>query len=439
MMIKINTIFQNLVSLCTTFWIIATEYIKYSFYVYGSYREFIENLARRISRKNILYVKVFQSIALNKSIIDDEINQILVRYTDHAPYEEEDIDYYILEHVIKDHNLVSIGPIIPINSGMISLVYKMKNKQGMDIIIKMKRTNIKSKLEKAIKEILFFVDIISFMPMFNLLELPSMVDKNIQIILQQTDFLQEIKNMDIMRESCKYLKYVKIPDVYADKKYPDVIIMEFLDGYNIQELDENDYDGFAKLVLKYGFFSMTVSGVAHGDLHSGNIIFLKKKTQLESGEYEYDYRLGLIDLGIVLLIDEDIRISLMEIFCDLFESPLIESSKKFLNDVVFEKDILNQLPVADYNNVLGITMDALSSLLDDDSKELDQMKLFESIKEITNYLNDHNLTSYGLKPRDCFVKMQLVMAMSHSVTIMLCKNNYREISKKVVKEMFMMG
>ena len=57
---------------------------------------------------------------------------------------------------MEEYNLRQYS-FLPINAGMISLVYKVNDKTtGKDLILKVKRHNIREKLDSSIKNLLFW-------------------------------------------------------------------------------------------------------------------------------------------------------------------------------------------------------------------------------------------------------------------------------------------
>ena len=105
-----------------------------------------------------MYVKCFQAFALNNNIIVDKINHTLIRFVDNAPWTNNEIDYNMLSILEKEHDIIFDQPLQPINSGMISLVFKGKNgKNGEEIVVKMKRKNIKQTLTTGINDLLVFI------------------------------------------------------------------------------------------------------------------------------------------------------------------------------------------------------------------------------------------------------------------------------------------
>jgi len=391
---------------------------------------FIRRMASQLANKNILYVKLFQAIAMNKNLIDDETNSELMRFTDSAPYDNTDIDMELFCKLKDEYNL-EWNSYEPIKAGMISLVFKLcdKNTQNL-VILKMKRKNINEKLNKAIDYLQFFVYIMSFIPYLNTFDISSVFNKNIETLKQQLDFSQEVKNMREAEEKCKNLKYVKIPRVCDEitEKYPDVIMMEFIEGKTIQEIAEDDYSEYAALLLKYGMASFLIHGVTHGDLHAGNILFLKNAS-------EQKYQICLLDFGIVLRLEEEIRSNFLKIAVDMFEKPARELSKDLLFLYIEPTRVLQELPSKHLDKILDIIEQIIENTIRS-KNQADQSKLYQCMMEINYYINNHGLTSYGLKVNDSFVKTQMALAMCNGINMVLCKNDYMTFANKTINEMF---
>ena len=61
------------------------------YFIFRNYINFINRLTYRLSCVNILYVKMFQAIASNNSLIDEKTNHELLKFTDNAPWNINDI------------------------------------------------------------------------------------------------------------------------------------------------------------------------------------------------------------------------------------------------------------------------------------------------------------------------------------------------------------
>ena len=422
---------KSIIFLVNALFIFASEMIIYS--VFQDYSFFIDRLSMRLASINILYVKIFQAFALNNSLIDDKTNNKLLKFTDNAPWNFSDIDLHQLIEMSDKYNIqLQRGYEVPINSGMISLVFigYYKNKQ---VIIKMKRKNIQEKLDDAIDNLLFSMYILSFIPIINKYQLAELVNKNIEIIRHQTNFLEEIDNMDKIRENCKNLKYVKIPTANrkVTEEYPNIILMERIEGIKINQIKEEDYEQFAKLVVKFGIVTTILHGVTHGDLHSGNILFIK-----DYNDSKYSYKIGVIDFGIIYEVSSQHKGLLFDIVTQLFEKTPRESAEKLLNSgMVDPPGILQKIPKEDYNNILSFTSDMINETIHS-SKKANQIQIYKFLSKFKEYLSKDELCNIGIRPSDDFVKSQLVLAMSHGVTLTLCKGNFITLMDKVINELF---
>ena len=413
--------------------IIFSEILLYFFF--RDKISFISRITRRLSSINILYVKVFQAIALNNSLIDDKINNELLRFTDKAPWTNDDIDYDALNKLKDEEKLLfEDGFNNPINSGMISLVYKAKMiVNGSNIIVKIKRKNIELKLNDAIDNLMFFMYIISFVPLIHKYQLAEVVNKNIDIIKHQVNFSEEVQNIIKIKENCKHLKYVKIPNVFKDvtENNPNIILMELIDGVTINNVKEEDFEGFAKSVLKFGLVTTLLHGATHGDLHCGNILFIK-----DENDPKYKHKIGVIDFGIIYEIDQQFKRELFNVITEMFNTTAESTAEKLLTSGIIEPiDVLKMLPNNHYKNILQFTTEILQDTIFN-SKQGTQLQLYKFLSKFKNYISNPEIANFGIRPSDNFVKTQLVLAMAHGVTLTLCKDDYMLIADKVINELF---
>ena len=403
--------------------------------IFRDYAQFIHGITHRLAQINILYVKVFQAIALNNNFIDEKINKQLLRFTDSAPWTINDINIPDLVDISEKYNLImDNGYETPINSGMISLVFKAYRRGTMTpMIIKMKRLNIDSQLDDAIENLKTVLYFLSFIPLFDKYRLAELVNKNMDLIRQQTDFMEEVKNTNTMKENCKRLKYVKIPTINKEvtEKYPNCILMDYINGVKITEIMEEDYDGFAKQVLKLGVVTTLIHGFAHGDLHGGNILFIK-----DTNDEKYKYKLGIIDFGIVYNIDPEYRHLLFEVATKALDTPAIEMATRLLNSSMIEPaNIFQQIPAVHRDNIIQFTGKIIDETIHQ-SKQACQTQVYRFLKMITEYLSRSDIAGIGIRPSDNLIKTQMVLAMAHGVTMTLCRGEFIPFAEKVMNELF---
>jgi predicted unusual protein kinase regulating ubiquinone biosynthesis (AarF/ABC1/UbiB family) len=423
--------FQNILFLLNASWIIFSEFFLYK--VFNNFDSFIDRITHKLAKINILYVKLFQAFALNNSLIDDKTNNKLLKFTDNAPWGPEDLDPDTLIKLEDEYDIMFKDGFEPINSGMISLVFKGYTKTSETIIIKIKRKNIEEKLNDAIEKLLFFIYVLSFLPIIDKYHLPQLINKNIIIIRQQTNFHTEIQNMIKIKHNCRNLKYIKIPtpNTEVTKKYPNVIFMDYIDGIPINKVLEEDYYNFAKQVIKCGIVTTLIHGVSHGDLHSGNVLFIK-----DDDDEKYKYKIGVLDFGIIYESDPVFKQALLEFLSEMMTASAEELAIKVLHSGLIEPlEIIQNLPKIHYDNIVKILGDILHDTIHK-SKQANQLKIFHFLTKFHSYISQNELLELGLKPSDNFVKTQLALAMAHGITLTLCKDDYILLSEEVFNEIF---
>jgi predicted unusual protein kinase regulating ubiquinone biosynthesis (AarF/ABC1/UbiB family) len=443
------------------------ETIKYN--LFGT--NIIKNLTYKLAKVNILCIKIFQAISLN---INKSINDELIKYTDHVPYSiEDDIDIDNLMDLVS-HEGLEIDVNKPIASGMISIVYKAlvqnpKENEALYKIIKVKRKNIEQKLEESIKNMGFlikvFLGFIYFLSYFNPdlqiidLNISDVFNKNIDLINEQLDFNKEVENMKEMKESYKNNDYINIPEVFENvtKKYNGMILMEYIDGVSIEKVEEIEYEKYAKLLFTFSYSSLLIKGIIHGDLHPGNILFIKEKSEKrekgergEKGEItnndnndndnnednDFIYKIGIIDFGLVYKLDDDFKYKFSEIFIDVYSKPVIVVASNILICGIFEpiETIIN-LPEKHKKNIIQLMANKLDDIFYTNKKN-GLVNIFDFMIKLKDYFNENNLKRYNIQMSKNFLKIQMVMAMNQGLGLILCKNNNIEMINSVIREMF---
>jgi len=244
---------------------------------------------------NAYYVKIFQWQLVDKTNI--ELQQFFREYTNNVKYSEKDIDLQALFNLInyseQNNNKLIIDSYKPINSGTISVVFKGKL-NDTPIAIKMLRKNIKNEILDCLQLTNFFIMIINNLNwLFNSnIKINNVIENIENCLIEQCDFNKEVSNLELFYESYKKTTDIIIPRVY--KEYTDhnnnIIVMDYLDGKNLHDLNKNEIDVYSKIFNKYIITSLLIKKLFNMDFHSGNIIFMEKDEK---------YSIGIIDFGMI--------------------------------------------------------------------------------------------------------------------------------------------
>lgn len=353
----------NVVNVCrvlksysSAMFILTTETVKYKL-GRTEYNDYIKQLALRLSRENVFYVKFFQAVCTIKSpLLTDELTSFLTSFTDNVPYSCSEIDYCSLESLITDFSVSIKKPFIPIKSGTISLIFE-GTMHDKPVIIKCKRIGIDNKIQNAIFHMNHLISTSKLIPHIKNLNVHEIYSENKQSVIDQLSFENEVSNIELFYSKWNKpgLDYIKIPKVYSNitREIPNIIVMERIVGKTITQIDADDKDKYALLLAKFNFKSVFYDAIYHGDFHPGNVFFLKEnKVKLvvhsDSDDSEdddddgmpYIYKLGIIDFGIIGKLTRELQNVIYSLFHNLYEKNHIGVANCMIDNLIEPKDIL---------------------------------------------------------------------------------------------------
>ena len=423
-----------------TMTILTSEYLKYKILKKNNFNNTIKNLANRLANKNIFFIKIFQGLS-NSAALDKELFTFFTKYTDNVEYSNDEIDFDELKNLEniarKNGHELKIDIDKPLNSGIIALVYT-GILDGQKVIIKYLRKNISKKLIKSINDMEYLITILKYAPYLKDLNLYDLFHENREILLDQLSFTKEVNNIITFQKKFNTFPNIVIPNVYSyfTEENNNAIVMEFIEGHRLEEIENEDKDIYSKILCKFNVKAIYFDSIYHADLHSGNILFIKKPISTESeksteSENNYKLSIGIIDYGIIGRLTRE------------------QQNTFFL----FFKKVRER----NYNNLSLYIIENLSEYSDDSGREInldskdkndlcekiekicekglcDETKLFggEEIFEINKALK-----IYNLKLARFFCKVELSMAIGENVCAALTyKTTYIQHLMNIFDEYF---
>lgn len=395
-------------------------------YAFGRERiECIRNIATYLASINIIYSKVFQSLSAGANILSIEEMNYLSQFNDTAPFNKDDIFDVkeIVDNLNKkyDDGKLEIKSITPQRAGMVALVY-YGTVGGKDVVIKIKRRNIKKKLDDALNKMRTIVNISAKLPWLNRLYLPTIFEENRDDMLKQLDFSNEVNNLKLYNHSFRHMDFVKIPYVYEDFTKGDdrVIVMERLYGTRLHDIkSDSEKSAYGPLIARFSMKSILYDSRYHADLHAGNIFFMGNTD---------DRKIGVIDFGIVGSVTKEAQDSFYNFFkCILVDNDNIEGSNVLLSRLVEPKERYKNM-CDKQKEVLLKKMALVASEVFGPDSVLDARTVYK----INTVLID-----YGLHLSRQFCRIQLSLAVCASVCNELCKvgENYMHHVSEVTRSM----
>jgi predicted unusual protein kinase regulating ubiquinone biosynthesis (AarF/ABC1/UbiB family) len=402
------------------------------------YNNMVKNITIKISTKNIFFTKIFQAFANNNNLVDKDLFNYFITYTDNVRYDTNEIDYdglYDLINIATKHgDELILDSDIPIKSGNIALVYTGKL-NGRNIVIKYRRNNINEKFNKSMNELKLLVNISKKMPYLCDLNIDDLFEENLEIMTNQLDFLNEVRNIEIFYEKFKDVNTICVPKVYKyfTENNPCAIIMDKLEGKRIENILHEDKFEYSKILSRFNLKCVFYDAIYHADLHSGNVIFMKemilRRTDCGNGELVPIHKIGILDYGIIGTMTREEQ----NIFF-LFFKTLVSKNHKNLSTFIVEnlsekidksKPDINE----EYKNILINRISTICyNVLSNDTKFFG----VEEIYEINKILKTQNLQFSKF-----FCRVELAIAISENVCNSLATNSsYIEQMMMSFKDIF---
>jgi predicted unusual protein kinase regulating ubiquinone biosynthesis (AarF/ABC1/UbiB family) len=241
--------------------------------------------------------------------------------------------------------------------------------------------------------------------------------------------------------------------VYSEitQQIPKVIVMERIVGNTIYNIDPEDKDRYANLLAKFNFKSVFYDSVYHGDIHPGNVFFIKEmKTKSHASIDDdddssddsnddsnddssdnndsnnssdtnpdvnnnnnndfkkYKYKLGIIDFGIVGKFSREMQNTIFHLFKGLYEKNHDVVAHCIIDNLVEPKDALTN---EKKNELIGIISKYSENHF---GKETHRFLDAEDIIKINKILY-----GFGVQFSKEFCKIELSFAISDSVCKLL--------------------
>lgn len=428
--VVVSCIFQYILSYCTDS---DTPDDKSSFFV---------DMLAEMAKTDIIFVKVLQAISFNGNFIDKNIHDRITQYSDNVPYDISDIDHNVTMRMIADTPFTFTDkPGLPIRSGMISLVYSLQNKKtGEKYVMKVKRKNIDTQVNESIDHMMGLIYLLSmgFRWWFNL-DIFDVVLRHLDLLREQLDFVKEEANTVEAYNDLEGLEYLRIPKIYkCDGLSGRAIIMEHLPGVHMNKVPNIDKDHYRDLAIKYFFASSLVFNKFHGDLHSGNVLFIDNgpQTEMDAAMGNPRYQLGIVDFGIVMHFPITITNTLFYIFEHQQNPDMCASiSLAYLENFIHPPNMMELLSDHSVDAIMKSTSEVARAVFQE-GVLLDQVHFYKILKGINDNIPPEFIAKYNVRTSDGLVKLEVAVSMCMSLVSHLTLGDPNTHLKNVFDEMF---
>ncbi|MEH7353380.1 lipopolysaccharide core heptose(II) kinase RfaY [Neobacillus drentensis] len=248
------------------------------------YKAIYTSQAKKFARVAVemggLIIKLGQFVSSRVDILPKEYTDILSELQDSvAPVKSEvAVDRIEEELSGKISDLFASFDQEPVAAASLGQVHQAVLKNGETVAIKVMRPEIEATVSldlATLKVLIAFAR--RFTKVSRFVDLKDVYDEFEEVITEELDYMKEAKNIEAFQASFSEFLGVTTPKVYWELTTNKVLVMEFIEGVKINEMDKLEeasidkkklasilYLSYLKQLLEDGFF--------HADPHPGNLL-----------------------------------------------------------------------------------------------------------------------------------------------------------------------
>lgn len=187
----------------------------------------------------------------------------------------------------------------PVASASLAQVYRAVLISGENVVVKLQRPGIKQTIVSDLRILKRLAIFIKFTPQGQVLDPVETLDELSRVLTAELDFMKEAENLKKFRSLNGGEEYIVCPGVFEEYTSGGILVMEYIDGIKIADLDQLEKNGYdledlaVKLTNNY-LKQLFADGFFHGDPHPGNIM-------VTNGKIAY------IDLGMMGTLENNLK------------------------------------------------------------------------------------------------------------------------------------
>ncbi|XP_057587846.1 aarF domain-containing protein kinase 1 isoform X1 [Hippopotamus amphibius kiboko] len=272
------------------------------------------------------FIKVGQHLGALDYLLPEEYTSTLKVLHSQAPQSSmQEVRQVIREDLGKEiHDLFVSFDDTPLGAASLAQVHKAVLHDGRTVAVKVQHPKVQAQSSKDI--LLMEVLVLAVKQLFPEFEFMWLVDEAKKNLPLELDFLNEGRNAEKVAQMLKHFDFLKVPRIYWELSTKRVLLMEFLDGGQVNDRDymeknKIDVNEISRHLGKMYSEMIFVNGFVHCDPHPGNVLVRKCPG---SGKVE----IVLLDHGLYQVLTEEFRLD----YCHLWQSLIwtdMKSVKKY--------------------------------------------------------------------------------------------------------------
>jgi len=272
-------------------------------------------LAEDLEKLGPTFVKLGQLLSTRVELMPRAYLEALARLQDKVePFAFDEVEKIVSSELgVRMSKAFSDFDVMPMAAASLGQVHRARLRDGRRVAVKVQRPGIRDAMLEdldALDEIAEFLD--KHTTAGKRYEFCQMLDQFRKSLLRELDYRQEATNLTTIGAHLQEFEHVVMPAPILDYSTSRVLTMQYVQGKKITDLHalaRMEFDGtaLAEELFRAYLQQILVDGFFHADPHPGNVFLTD------------DYRIALIDLGMVGRIMPGLQEQLLQLLLAISE------------------------------------------------------------------------------------------------------------------------
>jgi ubiquinone biosynthesis protein len=274
-----------------------------------------EELAGDLEKLGPTFVKLGQLLSTRVELLPRAYLEALARLQDKVePFPFDEVEKIVTSELgVRMSKAFSDFEVAPMAAASLGQVHRARLRDGRQVAVKVQRPGIRDAMLEdldALDEIAEFLD--NHTAAGTRYDFCQMLDQFRKSLLRELDYRQEASNLTTIGQHLREFEHIVVPEPIADYVTSRVLTMQYVHGKKVTDLNplarmEFDGDALAEELFRAYLQQILVDGFFHADPHPGNVFLTD------------DYRVALIDLGMVGKIMPGLQEQLLQLLLSIAE------------------------------------------------------------------------------------------------------------------------
>jgi predicted unusual protein kinase regulating ubiquinone biosynthesis (AarF/ABC1/UbiB family) len=272
-------------------------------------------LRDKLLRLGPTFIKIGQTLATRADILPVEYIQELSKLQDEVPPFHAEVARSIIEAETgaRIYDLFQDFDDNPIAAASLGQVHRAHLRTGESVVIKVQRPNLANQIGFDISVLRRVARVLARFPnLIRGVDWEGSLAEFRATIFEEMDYAQEAHNAEIFRKNFARWREVYVPHVYHALSGQKSIVMEYIPGLKVTDVDELKAAGVdpkqvVRLLSRTYLKQLLEDGFFHADPHPGNLRVMP------------DGRLAFFDFGMVGRLEAELQSKLINAFFHTIE------------------------------------------------------------------------------------------------------------------------